>query len=187
MTIHFPMRLPLLLLLILLLGISACGGEDETSAEELPLSTNLLTLASPVFTQGEPIPSPYTCDGADVPPPLTWQDVPTDVGSYALIMDDPDAPRGTWIHWVLYNIPADAQELPDGEPSGTGVQGENSWGDLGYGGPCPPGDEHRYFFKLYALDTELDLEAGADKEALLAAMEGHVLAQGQLMGVYERE
>lgn len=185
--IRFSLRLALLLLVFFVTGTSACGGQDQTPEEEPPLTTNLLTLNSPAFTEGEPIPSVYTCDGADVPPPLTWQDVPTDVGSYALIMDDPDAPRGTWVHWVLYNIPADVRELPDGEPSGIGVQGENSWGDLGYGGPCPPRGEHRYFFKLYALNAELDLEEGIDKETLLAAIEEHVMAQGQLMGVYERE
>lgn len=185
--IRFPIRLTLLLLLTLTVGISACGEEDEIAEEERPLSTNLLTLTSPAFNEGDTIPSRYTCDGADVPPPLTWQDVPTGVESYALIMDDPDAPGGIWVHWVLYNIPEDVRALPDGEPSGTGVQGQNSWGDAGYGGPCPPSGEHRYFFKLYALNTELELEAGADKETLLAAMEGRVIAQGQLMGVYARQ
>jgi len=177
----------LVVLLVLVAMVAACGSEEQTPREPLPITGNELTLTSPAFSEGEPIPARYSCDGEDVPPGLTWQDVPTGVESYALIMDDPDAPGRIWVHWVVYNIPADVRALPDGDGDPVGVQGENSWGDPGYGGPCPPGGEHRYFFKLYALDTELDLEAGADKEALLAAMEGHVLAEGQLMGRYERE
>lgn len=165
----------------------ACAAGEESVGEDVPLSSNLLTLTSPAFGEGERIPARYTCDGADEPPPLTWTDIPTGVATYALVMDDPDAPGQTWVHWVLFNIPEDIRELPDGETSSAGVGGENSWGDIGYGGPCPPDGEHRYFFKLYALDVELDLAAGADKDALLGAIEGHVLAQGQLMGTYERE
>ena len=179
-----PARFLLLALLALLV---ACAANEERADEEAPLATDLLTLTSPAFGEGERIPTRYTCDGEDAPPPLTWTDVPAGVATYALVMDDPDAPGRTWVHWIRYNIPGDVRELPDGESTATGVGGENSWGDTGYGGPCPPDGEHRYFFKLYALDVELDLAEGADKDTLLDAVEGHVVAQGQLMGTYERE
>ena len=148
-------------------------------------------LTSSAFAPGEPIPRKYTCDGEDISPPLRWGDPPQDTQSFALIADDPDAPMGTFVHWVLYNLLAEARalleavptdaELPDGSR-----HGQNSWQRLGYGGPCPPSGTHRYFFKLYALDTVLDLAAGASKEQLLQAMEGHILAQAELMGVYTR-
>jgi Raf kinase inhibitor-like YbhB/YbcL family protein len=182
----FPSRLAPLLLLALLAALAACGESQEAEEIGEPLSTNLLRLTSPAFGEGETIPTRYTCDGEDVPPPLTWEDVPTGVNAYALIMDDPDAPAGTWVHWVLYDVPATVRELPDGEAAPAGTQGQNSWDEPGYGGPCPPSGEHRYFFKLYALDGELGLAPGADKETVLDAMQGHVLAQGQLMGVYAR-
>lgn len=144
-------------------------------------------LTSPVFKNGEAIPQKYSCDGEDISPPLHWDNVPAGTTSLALILDDPDAPRGTWVHWVLYNIPPDTNDLPenvapvDSLPGG-GSQGNNSWKRVGYGGPCPPGGTHRYFFKIYALDTLLNLDAGATKEDVLRAIEGHILAQGQLMG-----
>ena len=174
--------------LFMLLALAACTGEDGAEApadeEEELLATNLLALSSPAFGEGETIPIQYTCEGEDVPPPLTWQEPPTGVDAFALIMDDPDAPAGTWVHWVLYNIPPEMREVGTGAP---GLTGTNSWGREAYGGPCPPpGTEHRYFFKLYALDTTLSLEPGADKETVLNAMEGHVLARGQLMGRFER-
>ena len=149
-------------------------------------------LMSPVFVAGEAIPLKYTCDGDDVSPPLAWSDPPAGTQSFALICDDPDAPVGTWVHWVLYDLPADARELPEAVPSDAelpdgGRQGNNSWPRIGYGGPCPPSGSHRYFFKLYALDTVLGLDAGATKKELLLAMEGHVLAQVELMGTYSRQ
>ncbi|KKL66619.1 hypothetical protein LCGC14_2143140, partial [marine sediment metagenome] len=117
------------------------------------------------FGNGDPIPTKYTCDDQDISPPLQWGDPPEGTRSFALICDDPDAPVGTWVHWVLYNLPASARDLPeavpsDAELSGGGRHGQNSWRRPGYGGPCPPGGTHRYFFKLYALDDELDLAAG---------------------------
>ncbi len=124
--------------------------------------------------------------------PLRWADPPQGTKTFALICDDPDAPRGTWVHWVLFNLPADRRELPEGVPAqetldGGARQGKNDFGNLGYGGPAPPrGKPHRYFFKLYALDTALDLPAGATKDQVVAAMQGHVLAEGQLMGRYGR-
>jgi Raf kinase inhibitor-like YbhB/YbcL family protein len=181
-------RLTIVLLAVLL--VACRGAAQETAAiVEAPVS---IELASPAFAPGEAIPARYTCDGDDISPPLQWQGTPAAAQTLALIMDDPDAPRGTWVHWLLYNIPATATGLPEAVgPSGPGpggsVQGNNSWNRAGYGGPCPPSGAHRYFFKLYALDTELDLAAGASKEALLAAMEGHILAQGELMGAYRRQ
>lgn len=151
-----------------------------------------LTLRSTAFKEGEAIPKKYTCDDADNSPPLAWEGVPEKTKSLALIADDPDAPRGTWTHWVVYNLPAQTKELPENEPkqeslSNGAKQGNNDFKKAGYGGPCPPpGNPHRYFFKLYALDTELNLDAGATKDKLLAAMAGHVLADGQLMGTYQR-
>lgn len=148
-------------------------------------------LTSPVFQAGDSIPSRYSCDGEDVSPELVWHGLPAGATSLALILDDPDAPAGIWVHWVLYNVPSGATglgeaisaapSLPDGSRNGL-----NSWGRSGYGGPCPPGGTHRYFFRLYALDAELNLEPGATKEALLAAMQGHVIGQAELMGTYSR-
>ena len=148
-------------------------------------------LTSTVFKQGESIPERYSCDGEDISPALEWTDPPAGTQSLALILDDPDAPGGTWVHWVLFSIPAAARGLSEGvsdpaEQSDGGRHGENSWGQPGYGGPCPPGGTHRYFFKLYALDQELDLAALSSKAELEAAMQGHILAQAELMGTYSR-
>lgn len=150
-----------------------------------------LQLTSEAFSDGTTIPKRFTCDGEDISPPLSWSGLPAETRSLALICDDPDAPVGTWDHWVLFNIPATATGLPEDVPATAtladgSVHGNNSWGRLGYGGPCPPGGTHRYFFKLYALDIELDLKTGATKSQLVKAMEGHILAQGQLMGKYRR-
>ncbi|ABD00381.1 putative phosphatidylethanolamine-binding protein [Synechococcus sp. JA-3-3Ab] len=151
-----------------------------------------LQLTSSAFSHSESIPSRYTCDGEDLSPPLAWSGAPSETQSFALIMDDPDAPRGTFVHWVVYNLPTSVSSLPEGIrgdadlPQGA-VHGQNSWGRNDYGGPCPPSGTHRYFFTLYALDRQLSLAAGATKEALLQAMEGHLLAQAQLMGTYQRK
>ncbi len=149
-------------------------------------------LTSTAFANSDPIPMKYTCDDQDISPPLQWQDPPEGTRSFALICDDPDAPVGTWVHWVLYNLPGSTLSLPeailsDADLPDGGRHGQNSWGRSDYGGPCPPGGTHRYFFKLYALDTELELVAGASKEELLHVMEGHVLAEAETMGVYSRE
>jgi Raf kinase inhibitor-like YbhB/YbcL family protein len=149
-------------------------------------------LTSPSITAGGDIPVKHTCDGPDLSPALRWSGPPPRTRSFALIADDPDAPAGTWVHWVLYAIPAAARELPEGVPArdtvaGAGTQGVNDFGKVGYGGPCPPrGPAHRYVFKLYALDTELALRARQSKADLLKAMEGHVLGQAELMGRYRR-
>jgi Raf kinase inhibitor-like YbhB/YbcL family protein len=152
-----------------------------------------IQLTGSAFLEGAPIPGKYTCDGQDISPPLKWKNVPQGTRSIALICDDPDAPVGTWVHWVLYGLPGSVTELPEGVPNTTNLpngakQGLNDFGRIGYGGPCPPGKSaHRYFFKLYALDTELSLPPKATKKDLLRAMEGHILAEGQLMGTYKRK
>lgn len=154
-----------------------------------------LSLSSTAFQEGGPIPVKYTCDGADVSPPLAWNDVPQGTAALALIADDPDAPTRTWVHWVLYNVPATAGGAPEDvskvaapkELKGA-VQGRNDSHGVGYRGPCPPpGPAHRYFFKVYALAGPLELEPGASKQDVERAMEGHVLATAQLMGTYARK
>ncbi|QQG35755.1 MAG: YbhB/YbcL family Raf kinase inhibitor-like protein [Micavibrio aeruginosavorus] len=152
-----------------------------------------MKLESADFSQGGDIPRQYTCSGRDISPQVTWSDVPVDTKSFALIVDDPDAPSGTWVHWVAYNIPGNKRGLPENVDAilqmqdGT-RQGRNDFLEIGYGGPCPPQGHgsHRYFFKLYALDSKLDLLPGASKSELERAMEGHILAQAETMGRYER-
>jgi Raf kinase inhibitor-like YbhB/YbcL family protein len=143
-----------------------------------------MKLTSEAFQHQAPIPGRFTCDGDDVSPPLVISGIPDDVETLALVMDDPDAPSGTWDHWVAYDI-AVVEEIPEGV-AGLGTPGRNSWGRSGYGGPCPPSGTHRYYFTVYALDTRLGLEPGADKAALLESIEGHVLAEATLMGRYSR-
>ncbi len=150
-----------------------------------------IKLKSPVFKEGDMIPKKYTCDGEDISPPLSWEMLPEGTQSLALICDDPDAPLGAWVHWVIFDIPSYIAELPEGIPPKkileNGIkQGKNDFGKIGYGGPCPPGGIHRYYFKLYALNKKLILEPGITKDDLLEAMKECMLAQGQLMGRYKR-
>ena len=151
-----------------------------------------LALSSPAFENGGMIPSKFTCDGSDVSPALEWSGAPEGTKSLALICDDPDAPMGTWVHWVLYGLPADTKSLPEGVPAKESIergarQGRNDFKRIGYGGPCPPsGKPHRYLFKLYALDSALELAPGAKKGDLEKMMKGHVLAEGRLVGKYGR-
>ena len=150
------------------------------------------TLRCGAFSHGGEIPWKHTCDGPDLSPALSWSDPPARTQSLALIVDDPDAPAGTWVHWVLYNLPGSLRELPAGIPRAQELadgsrQGLNDFGRSGYGGPCPPrGPAHRYFFKMYALDAALNLNSGATEAELEKAMQGHVLAQAELMGKYKR-
>ena len=145
-----------------------------------------LNVTSPSFGHNSRIPAKFTCDDRDMNPCLHIQGVPGDAKSLVLIMDDPDAPMGTWDHWIVWNIEPSAVIEEDGVPGGA-VQGKNSWGKTKYGGPCPPSGTHRYFFKVYALDTLLDLSSNSDKKTVEKAMKGHVLAQGELVGLYSRE
>ncbi len=183
--------------LALSLGV-ACGASPGTSEPagsmdpatdpgEVVMSSFVLT--SPAFSEGKPIPPRFTADGPDLSPELRIQGAPEGTVSFALIMDDPDAPMGTWVHWVVWNIPGDTAVIPEGGPPGGAVEGTNSWGRTGWGGPSPPRGTgvHRYVFKLYALDTTLDLPASTDKAGLLKAMEGHVLGEARLMGTYTRD
>jgi Raf kinase inhibitor-like YbhB/YbcL family protein len=149
-------------------------------------------VTSTAFQAGDTIPKPFTGDGADRSPPLCWSEPPAGTKSLALICDDPDAPRGTWVHWVLFNLSATTRELAEGVPTRETLdngakQGKNDFGKVGYGGPAPPkGKPHRYFFKFYALDKTLELPAGGTKAQVEKAMTGHILGEGQLMGTYGR-
>lgn len=150
------------------------------------------TLQSPSFSGGGAIPKEFTCEGSDTSPALQWTEPPVKTQSFALIADDPDAPAGTWTHWVAYDLPANLRQLPEGVPkqatlSQGGAQGINDFGKTGYGGPCPPpGKPHRYFFKLYALDSKLNLNPGSSKQQVESTMKGHILGQAELIGTYQR-
>ncbi len=168
--------------------ISACAHGATERKEPMKIQ-----LTSPAFKEGQPIPPRYTCKGEDISPALAWDAVPEGTKSLALIMDDPDAPRGIWVHWVLWNLPPDALALPEAIPPNATLdngakQGLNDFPVIGYRGPCPPpGKPHRYYFKLCALDAPLGLKEGVARKAdLVAAMKGHVLAEGQLMGTFAR-
>jgi hypothetical protein len=198
------------LFILLLAACSPQAAPPPVVATEAPLATDVLptevppteaptaepaagdfTLTSERFTEGQPIPEKYTCDDQNVSPALAWTRPPRGTETLALIMDDPDAPVGTWVHWVLYNIPADVTSLPDVLPGQGGIayvgnHGINTPGNTYYEGPCPPSGTHRYFFKLYALDTALDFASSPDAAELTAAMQGHILAEAQLMGTYAK-
>jgi Raf kinase inhibitor-like YbhB/YbcL family protein len=174
---------------------SAAAGVIATrgSIMKPPESHKQMDLTSSAFKNGQPIPSQYTCDGKNISPPLTWNGAPGNTESLALIVDDPDAPRGVWTHWVVFDLPANASELPEaaaksGSLPGNAKEGLNDFKHASYDGPCPPaGQEHRYFFKIYALDAALSLPSGASRKDVEAAMTKHILAQGQLMGTYQRK
>ena len=149
-------------------------------------------LSSSAFKEGELIPVKYTCDGENISPPLAWTWYPKRTQSFALIADDPDAPMGTWVHWVIYNIPAHINSLEENiaktDTLGQGImQGITDFRKPGYGGPCPPGGTHHYYFKIYALDIMPDVEPGLTKAELLKIMKGHIIAKGQLVGKYKRK
>ncbi len=159
------------------------GNESNSSFQNLPV----MKIESSAFKQGESIPSKYSCQGTDINPPLQIADIPAAAKSLALIMDDPDAPVGTWVHWVLWDISVQTKEIAENSVPANAMQGKNSWGNSEYGGPCPPSGMHRYFFKLYALDTLLSLSSSADAKQLEKTMKGHILAQGELMGTYRKK
>lgn len=169
--------------LIYFLILTIMNKPRDEAAAALPLQ-----VTSSEFSAGAPIPTRFTCDGNDASPPLGIAGIPREATTLTLIMDDPDSPTGTWDHWVVFDIPTQnesVRSIPAGEEP-RGVQGRNSWGRLGYGGPCPGKGEHRYFLKVYALDDELALPEGSTKKEIETAMAGHVLAYGELMGRYER-
>ncbi len=175
-------------LLLVLVVAAGCGGSAPLPAEDPSRLT--IRLTSPAFAEGGMIPKEYTCDGADRSPPLEWTGVPRSARSLALICDDPDAPMGTWSHWVIHDLPPDTTSLAEGISPDSGPlaskQGKNDFGKIGYGGPCPPRGTHRYFFRLYALDAPLNLGSTATRATVLKAVAGHILAEGRLMGKYSR-
>jgi hypothetical protein len=170
-------------------GRSLESGQSEEGS--FPGSSGNMTLFSENFAEGESIPPRFTCDGEDLSPQLGWEHVPAEASTFVLILDDPDAPSGTWTHWAVYNLPLEVVSLPAGAGSALGLSargetGLNSWGDQTYGGPCPPSGTHRYFFRVYALDTPLAFSSPPTVAQIQAAMHGHVLAQASLMGFYAR-
>lgn len=166
------------------LGLGLIGSFFMSSVAQ---EKNGLIVTSAAFRQGQPIPAQYSlCKGENLSPALTWRNIPSTTKSFSIICDDPDAPSGTWVHWVVYNLPATVHQLPDSADIRQldGLPGLNSFGNVRYDGPCPPSGTHRYFFKVYALDTMLDLVSGASKQEVLVKMEGHILAQGEIMGTF---
>jgi len=189
------MKLLIPIIFIFVIFIIGCTTETEKSEiikdkEEKQIiqegGVENMKLTSPAFEHNQNMPPEYTCDGQDISPELNIEDVPSNAKSLVLINDDPDAPVGTWDHWIVFNIPPTTKKISKGEePKGLG--GKNGWGRTGYGGPCPPSGTHRYFFKLYALDTELDLPEGAPKKDIEATMEGHIIDKTELIGLYKRQ
>lgn len=167
------------------------SGAEERNANQSSEERMNMKLTSTAFQEGGMIPAKYTCDGTNVSPELEWSGAPQTTKSVALICDDPDAPGKTWVHWVVFDLPAGRTSLPESIPpqetiAGGGKQGTNDFKKIGYGGPCPPSGTHRYFFRIYALDAELNLDGKATKEQLLQAMKDHVVDEGELMGRYKR-
>lgn len=159
---------------------------SKTQQTSLQVTSQTMRLTSTAFQHNTSIPSQYTCDGNDISPPLAISDVPSESKSLALIMDDPDAPAGVWDHWVVFNISPSTTSIPEGQEP-LGVHGKGTSGNTNYKGPCPPDRQHRYFFKLFALDTMLDLAEGSTKAQVEQAMKGHVLDQTELIGLYNRK
>jgi Raf kinase inhibitor-like YbhB/YbcL family protein len=181
-------------LIMTVAALTLCGCERQNEPGKASEERNqemTISISSSAFQEGGMIPAKYTCDGEGVSPPLQWTGVPEETKSLALVSDDPDAPMGTWVHWVLWNIPPSVRELAENVPPKPDLpdgsrQGISDFRRPGYGGPCPPSGVHRYYFKVYALDTMLDLPGSTRKADLLKAMKGHILAEGQLMGKYRR-
>ena len=175
---------------LFVLPIGGCGLTLYSAAQKGEAMA--FQLQSSAFKPGAEIPQKFTCQGSDISPALSWSGAPAGTKSFALIADDPDAPAGTWVHWVIYDLPSSATQLAESvtkteKTQGGGTQGTNDFKKVGYGGPCPPpGNAHRYFFKLYALDTALNLKPGASKADLEKAMKGHTLAHAELVGTYKR-
>ncbi len=184
-----PVKICYTVISLTLLFCLSVNGEGKMLKNE---GETAMKITSSALANNGMIPSKYTCDGENISPPLQWDGIPDGTKSIALICDDPDAPMGTFVHWVLYNLPAETKELAENVPtdkelSNGARQGTTDFRQIGYGGPCPPSGTHRYFFKIYALDAKLDLTAGVSKSQLLKAMDGHVLAQSELIGKYKRQ
>ncbi len=176
--------------LIVLLAFALSGiivlrnnGEKEPSVRDLNGNMKISSLS---FQDNQIIPSKYTCDGENINPPLSFSDIPKEAKSLVLIVDDPDAPVGLWVHWLVWNISPETKEVDERSVPSGAIQGTTSFGRPGYGGPCPPSGTHRYFFKLYALDTEFNLPTSSDKSKLEQAMGGHIMAKAELVGLYSR-
>ena len=171
-------KIVLLIICFLLLVVTLYTIKSDTM--------NQFTLTSTAFQNNQPIPTQFACKGENISPPLAWQNAPANTKSFVLIVDDPDAPHGTWVHWVVYNLPATVTHLDqhsDIKKIG-GIEGTTSFNNIGYGGPCPPSGTHRYFFKLYAVDTVLNLGRGANKEEVIHALQGHILGHTELIGLF---
>ena len=188
-----PRRFQVLTCLLIVLALPGCASRSQlvTTPSQANTVPAELKLTSVAFTEGQPIPRVYTCDGVNISPPLEWSGVPKTAKTLAIVCDDPDAPGGMWVHWVIYNLPADNIGLVENLPAtenlkAGGFQGKNDFGKTEYGGPCPPSGTHHYFFRVYALDSELPLKGGATKADLMKVMEGHIVLQGQLIGTYRR-
>ena len=171
--------IPFLTVVLLAFSFSIISGKEGMKMSELRIS-------SQAFEHNGYIPSRYSCDGNDINPPLAIDHVPVEAKSLALIVDDPDAPVGMWVHWVVWNIDPATKEIAEDHVPRDAAQGKNDWKRNSYGGPCPPSGVHRYFFKVYALDTKLNLGAGTTKKELEKAMHGHILATAELIGLYKR-
>jgi hypothetical protein len=171
--------------LLMITAIASLFAVQDVHTEERKM--NELRISSPAFPHNGMIPSKFTCDGANVNPTLSIANIPEKTRTLALIVDDPDAPAGTWVHWVVWNIGAGTKEIPEGSVPQGAIQGKNDFGKQGYGGPCPPSGTHRYYFKLYALDATLGLKSGAAKAQTEEAMEGHVLTRAEMIGLYRRK
>jgi len=198
-SILLPAAMPALCIMI---SLSGCSGQEKGNQLEPAVTENVSErtdqemdwkITSPSFNEGESIPAEFTCTGQDVSPALSWTDPPEGTQELALIMDDPDAPMGTWTHWILYSIPPDTRELPENMPTDEELssppgakQGITDFRRPGYGGPCPPSGEHRYFFKLFALDQKMEVPPGASLKQVSEAMDGHIIAETRLMGVFSK-
>ncbi len=187
------MKLFLTVVSLAAFGFAPASAQNQQSSKKVGGRTvTMIQLSTNSFTPGGTIPKTFTCSGTDESPELNWSAVPAEAKSLALIVDDPDAPLGTWNHWLLYDIPPSIRDLPENQPrtaqlASGALQGKNDFGKVGYNGPCPPpGKPHRYFFRLFALDAKLNLKAGADRRTLDRAMHGHVIAEGEVMGTFGR-
>lgn len=179
--------------LLVAFGYLALALPFDSEAAPAKPAPKKMKLTSTAFKEGQPIPAKYTCDDKNVSPPLRWSDIPKNAKTLFIMCEDPDAPGGAWLHWTLFNLPVAVTEMgeavPNKDPLPHGaLQGLNDFQNVGYGGPCPPpGKAHRYIFKIYALDSQLQLKSGAGKKELLKTIEDHIIGEGQLMGTYQRK